>query len=125
MLIFKVFVFAISLANGLRSVPIAFIFFKFVYSGIISLILFPYAVILGLMAMVSTLVIFHDQCKLLFRILVSIGAYVFVLSDTIFGILIKTQDMKYALFINPTYILAVFLLLFSTLILVEVDKKII
>lgn len=93
-------------------VPI--IFFGLIYRDFSSLLLLPYAYILGCMTAVSLLNLLYIERPISFRLMITIGALIFLISDILIGLIgpdMKKTQLTY--FVNPSYIAAISLLTFS------------
>ncbi|MCG8572332.1 MAG: hypothetical protein MJB14_19535, partial [Spirochaetes bacterium] len=96
------------------------VFFIFVYRDYTSLPLLPYVIFLGAMASIALFSLYLKKWPLLFRLMITLGALIFVLSDLLIG-LIGPDNLSSILvyFVNPTYIIAIFLLQYSALFLLQ------
>lgn len=94
-------------------IAVNILFYIFAYTGTESLVLLPYAYILGSMNAIAVLGLFYNQRPLLFRILIFTGSLIFMISDIF--IVMTGNEMKSPTlyFINPTYVWAIFLILYS------------
>lgn len=92
-----------------------FLFFALVWRGKESLVLLPYAGVLGFMAAVSFAALFNLHTPLLFRLMIFFGSLVFVISDLFIGLTGPEMNPTFRYWINPTYITAIFLISHSIL----------
>ncbi len=92
------------------------VFVLFVYNGNRSLIVAPYVMALGVMALVVSLGLAYGERPFRFRSLATLGASLFFFSDAIIGhTVFVNPNTSWIYLISPTYVLAIILLSHASL----------
>jgi hypothetical protein len=98
-------------------ISVVVIFFTVVWQGVSSAPYTPYVVILACMASLGFTGMIYGKRSLWFRLYLLTGAVLFVISDFFIGMINfdPVTNRFYTYFVNPTYVAAIYFLLYSQL----------
>lgn len=100
------------------TLAIPIIYFFLIFNGLESLVVIPYVMAIGMMACISWFGLAYNGRSLLFRIIIPVGAVLFVFSDTLIGnAKFGTFRIPLGIAIDITYVMSILFISHSMLFL--------